>query len=134
MGGDGKVKLTATIHRLHWIAGQQCSVKVSVVNDTKKTVRSLTLTLIRSTVVFKPNPQLDALPPSHSHEADPDACQTSTSQKEVASTTLEMGQHGSRGHASAKGFFLGVAPGETLDFSHLILIPVSVCSPSHFVG
>lgn len=126
MGGSGEVKLTATLHRLYWVAGQLCYVKVNVANDTKKTVKSLTLTLIRSTIVFKPHPHPDALPPSHEHATDPDACQTSTTQKHVAETTLEMGQRGARGHASAKGWWTGVRASEQLDFSHFLLIPVSM--------
>lgn len=121
MGGSGKVTLTAMMHRLHWIAGQQCFVKVTAVNNTKKTIRSLTLTLLRSTVIFKPHPHLDL---DSATELDPDACQTTTTQKPIAQATLDMGQRGARGHASAKGWWTGVLPGETLDFSHFILLPV----------
>ena len=127
MGGNGKVTLTAMLHRLHWIAGQKCFVKVSVVNHTKKTIRSLILSLVRTTVCFKPHPHLDALPYSREDSADPDACQTSTMQKQVSESILEMGERGSKGHASAKGWWTGVSPGEDMTFSHFILLPVS-CS------
>ena len=126
MGGNGKLRLTATLHRLHWIAGQQCCIQVSVKNDTKKTVKSLTLTLIRTTVIFRPRPQLDALPPTHDHSTDPDACQTSTTQKQIAETTLEMGSRCTRGRVSAKGWWTGITPGESLRFSHFLSLPVSV--------
>lgn len=121
-GGDGKVKLSASLHRLQWIAGQSCQVKVHVENDTKKTVRSLMLTLIRTTTLFKPRPALDI------GSEDPDACQTSTTHKTVADSILEMGQRGTRGHASAKGWWTGVAPHQELSFSHSILLPVSLSS------
>ncbi|KII93176.1 hypothetical protein PLICRDRAFT_382552 [Plicaturopsis crispa FD-325 SS-3] len=127
MGGPGKLKLTACIHRLHWIAGQRCHVAVSVDNATKKTVRSLTLTLVRTTIVFRPQAHLDPLPASAMRSADPDACQTTTTEKHVAETRLEMGNHGAKGHASAKGWWTGVSAGDTLDFSHSIVIPV--CLP-----
>ena len=122
MGGTGKVNLTASLHRLHWIAGQQCCVKVNVVNLTKKAIKTLTLTLFRSTVVFKPDRRLDVL--TDDHNIDPDACVTSTTQKIVAESILETGQHGARGHASAKGWWTGIGPGEHMDFSHFIQLPV----------
>lgn len=124
LGGSGKVQLTATLHRLHWVAGQQCVVRVNVSNDTKKTIKSVVLTLIRSTIIFKPHPHLDALAPSDDRTADPDACQTSTTQKQVAESILEMSRRGAKGHASAKGWWTGVPPGERLEFSHSILLPV----------
>lgn len=46
--------------------------------------------------------------------------------KEVAESVLEMGRNASKGHASAKGWWTGVAPGQELELSHFILIPVSV--------
>ncbi|KAK0481713.1 hypothetical protein IW261DRAFT_1397645 [Armillaria novae-zelandiae] len=121
MGGCGKVTLSASLHRLHWVAGQQCCVKASVTNHTKKTIKSLTLSLFRSTVVFKPRPYLDVQ--GVNVEQDPDACQTTTAEKQVAESTLQMGQHGSRGHASAKGWWTGVPPGDEQEFCHFILIP-----------
>lgn len=132
MGGTGKVTLTATLHRLHWVAGQQCYVKVSVANYTKKVVKSLTLTLFRTTVVFKPRPHLNV---ETSTELDADACLTSTSQKQVAESTLEMSQCPGRGHASAKGWWAGVQGRQTMDFSHFLLIPVrySWDRPGHLI-
>lgn len=122
LGGKGKISLTAQLHRLHWIAGQRCYLKFSVANDTRKTVKSLTLALVRTTTVFRPHPQLDALPRC----ADPDACQTSTTRKQVASSVLEMARGGEKGYASAKGWWTGVPPNQKLDFSHFILLPVSM--------
>jgi hypothetical protein len=121
LGGKGKISLTAQLHRLHWIAGQRCYLKFSVTNDTKKIVKSLTLALIRTTTVFRPHPYLDALPGS----ADPDACQTSTSRKQVAYNVLEMAHGGEKGHASAKGWWTGIPANQKLDFSHFLLLPVS---------
>ncbi|TFK56747.1 hypothetical protein OE88DRAFT_1606938, partial [Heliocybe sulcata] len=119
MGGAGRVKLTAYLHRLHWVAGQRCYVTLSICNDTKKTIRSVTLTLIRTVTVFKPKPALNADP----RDEDPDACQTSTSRKEVAASTLEMGQKSIRGHASAKGWWTGVGPDSEVQLQHHIQIP-----------
>jgi hypothetical protein len=122
MGGPGNVTLTAYLHRLHWIAGQQCCVKVNVTNATTKVMKCLTLTLVRSTVVFKPDARLDAL--DDNQYMDPDACQTSTTHKAVAESVLELGQRATRGHASAKGWWTGVCPGEHKEFFHFIQLPV----------
>lgn len=120
-GGKGKISLSAQLHRLTWIAGQRCYIKFKVTNETKKTVKSLTLALIRTITTFKPHPQLDALPGC----ADPDACQTSTTRKKVAVSILEMGHTGEKGHASAKGWWTGIGPKQNMKFSHFILLPVS---------
>ncbi|KAF9041746.1 E set domain-containing protein [Hymenopellis radicata] len=121
MGGNGQITLSASIHRLHWVAGQYCCVKAHVTNYTKKTIKSLTLSLSRSTVFFKPRPYLEV--DCQQEDNDPDACQTSTTDRQVAESTLQMGQRGARGHASAKGWWTGVQPGETQEFSHFLLLP-----------
>lgn len=114
MGGSGKVQITASIHRVHWIAGQQCYVKVRIINDSKKTVKRLNFSLVRTLVAFKPKKH---------EEDDPDACSTTTYEKQVAETTLEMCESGGRGHASAKGWWTGVMSGEDKTFSQFILLP-----------
>ncbi|KZT30910.1 hypothetical protein NEOLEDRAFT_45328 [Neolentinus lepideus HHB14362 ss-1] len=124
MGGARRVKLTAYLYRLHWVAGQRCYVALNISNDTKKTIRSVTLTLIRTTIVFKPKPVLNANP----RDEDPDACQTSTSRKEVATSTLEMGQKSTKGHASAKGWWTGVGPDSEVELQHFIQIPPDALS------
>lgn len=125
LGGKGKVNLTAKLHRLHWFAGQRCYLNFSITNDTKKAVKRLTLALVRTTTVFKPHPQLDALPGACS---DPDACQTSTTRRHITSSVLEIAHNGEKRHASAKGWWTGVHPGQKLDFSHSLLLPVRISS------
>ncbi|KAH8102559.1 hypothetical protein BXZ70DRAFT_929051 [Cristinia sonorae] len=124
---EHKAKLTAQLHRLNWIAGQRCHVKVLVQNETRKVVKSCTLTLVRTTTVFKPKPMLDADARDSLH-SDPDACQTSTTHKALVESVLEMGQSGAKGHASAKGWWSGVRPGQDLEFSHHILLPADALS------
>lgn len=121
MGGKGKVEFTAQLHRSTWIAGQRCYLDFKVSNDTRKAFKSLTLNLIRTTTLFKPHPFLDALP----GRADPDACQTATTSKRVASSTLEMARAGEKGHASAKGWWTGVNAKDETEFTHYISLPVS---------
>ncbi|KAG2156636.1 uncharacterized protein EDB93DRAFT_1326348 [Suillus bovinus] len=122
MGGPGKIRLSARIHRFHWVAGQSCTVHFQVVNDCKKLVKSATIALIRTLTVFEPKPHLDA------GDADPDACQTSTKVKWVTESVLELGQRFSKGHASAKGWWTGVAPGQTSEFNHSLILPPDVHS------
>lgn len=119
MGGSGKARLTALLHRLYWVAGQRCYVKLFVENETKKTIKRVSIALVRKTTMFRPSPGLDT---GNMH--DPDACQTATSYKEVTESTLEMAQRVTKGHASTKGWWTGVAAGQTLEFSHFVLLPV----------
>ena len=50
--------------------------------------------------------------------------------KKVAETTLEMGKKGNSG-VTAKGIWLGVDKGESLDFSHFLLVPVRLSPLLH---
>ncbi|KAI0778441.1 hypothetical protein BD413DRAFT_609051 [Trametes elegans] len=119
IGGGNKVKLTAMLPRLTWIAGQRCYVHLSVANETKKSLKSLTLMLVRTITLFKPKPVLDA---GNCHSIDPDACQTATTHKVIAETVLERSQGVAKGHASAQGWWTGVAAGQEAQFAHYILI------------
>ncbi|KAL4267987.1 Arrestin C-terminal-like domain-containing protein [Pleurotus pulmonarius] len=122
MGGNGKVELTASLHRPSWVAGQQCCVRISIVNYTNKRIKRISISLVRSVIVFVPQPELDASS-RRSGDIDPDSCQTSTSRKQVAESILEMGTFGNKGRASAKGWWTGVAPNERYAFTHTILLP-----------
>jgi hypothetical protein len=122
MGGSGEVQLTAALHRPTFIAGSKVIVNLSVKNDTKKLIKSLTLTLYRSTGVFKRKLPRDS---NSIVELDIDASQTTTTTKSVANSTLEMAQGFPRSHASTAGWWAGIPSGERLDFSHFLLIPVN---------
>ncbi|KAK7694963.1 hypothetical protein QCA50_002151 [Cerrena zonata] len=124
-GSNDKVRLTANLHRLHWVAGQRCYVRVLVNNGSKKPIKHLALSLIRTVTIFKPKPALDA---GHEVIVDPDACQTSTTHKLLAESVLEMSRQGVRGHASAKGWWTGVKPGQDLEFAHHVLLPSDALS------
>lgn len=122
LGGRGKLKLTANLHRNVWVAGQRCYVGIAVGNESKRAVKGLTLSLIRTTTIFRSRPHLDV---ASSSSADADACQTTTTRKLVAETTLEAGLRGLRGHVTEKGWWVGVDPGMRAKFTHFILLPVS---------
>ncbi|KIJ66290.1 hypothetical protein HYDPIDRAFT_109282 [Hydnomerulius pinastri MD-312] len=123
MGGNGKVKLSVKMHRLHWVAGQRCVVHLRVVNESKKVVKSAGIALVRTTTVFKPTGRGKG---SRGGDPDPDACETTTMKKVVAASLLLMGQKSAKGHASAKGWWTGVNAGETAEFAHHIIVPVSI--------
>lgn len=129
-GSNDKIRLTANLHRLHWVAGQRCYVRVLVNNGSKKLIKHLTLSLIRTVTIFRPKPALDA---GHEISVDPDACQTSTTHKLLAESVLEMSQQGVRGHASAKGWWTGVKSGQGSEFAHHILLPVRPFSSRFYI-
>ncbi|KAJ3501775.1 hypothetical protein NLJ89_g9187 [Agrocybe chaxingu] len=122
-GGD-KVQLTASLHRSYWVAGQLCRVRVRVLNNSKKLLKSVVLELFRSTTIFKRERQASG--PEEVMSVSP----ASTTTKKVAETSIVVGDRATRGHASAKGWWTGVAPGEMQVFMHSILIPPDAVSIS----
>lgn len=123
LGNSSKVRLNAQMHRLYWPAGSRCPIHLHVGNESKKTIKNLVLTLVRTITVFRPRPALDA-----GGDRDPDACQTATAHKAVSESALEMCAGVAKGHASAKGWWTGVPPGRQFDFIHYIQLPVSFSS------
>jgi hypothetical protein len=124
LGGNNGIQLTASLYRLNWIAGQPCQVKITIINNSKKSIKNLTLGIYRSIIIFKPKVPLETLPENRSTFADLDAWQTSATKKQVAESSLVVAERGTRGHASAKGWWAGVGPGKLMTFSHFISIPV----------
>ncbi|KAN0066199.1 hypothetical protein ACQY0O_000293 [Thecaphora frezii] len=122
LGGSGKVHLTASLHRTTWVAGQRVYVSVAVSNETNKKINSMTLSLIRTVTLFRPRPELDVARRSDGYY-DPDACQTSTTRKKISEEALEMGQKGSKGVVTAKGWWTGVETGGSVDFSYYMSLP-----------
>ncbi len=131
LGGDGELRLTAELQRRTWVAGQRCHVRIQVENGTKKSVRSVGLRLVRTLTVFRPSPKLDAVGLGGMERGaagdlgvDPDACETETVERKIAEETLHAGQKGVQGYASAKGWWTGVAAGESGTLVHSFYIPV----------
>lgn len=83
-------------------------------------VKTLTLTLVRTTTIIRPRPyQSDSAEVDH----ELDASQTQTTKKKMAEAALEMGKKGNSG-VTAKGSWMGVDKDEAAEFSHSLLIPV----------
>ncbi|KAM0754096.1 hypothetical protein T439DRAFT_378184 [Meredithblackwellia eburnea MCA 4105] len=125
MGGNGKVSLTARVHRASWVAGQRCYVDIRVENESNKKIKTLTLTLLRNTTIFRPRSSTGLNESSN----DTQAVQTQTTRKKVAETTLEMGKKVNKG-VTAKGSWMGVEAGESADFSHSLEVPTDALSIS----
>lgn len=53
IGGGGQLKLTATLHRSTWMAGQRCYMCIGLGNSTKKTVKTVVSALVRTITIFK---------------------------------------------------------------------------------
>ncbi|KAG0148303.1 hypothetical protein CROQUDRAFT_654998 [Cronartium quercuum f. sp. fusiforme G11] len=127
MAGQGKVHLTAKLHRSIWVAGQRCYVDVHVGNDGSKKIKSLTLALIRTTTVFRTKPHPSDSDGDCQRDDDltkhPDFCSTQTTKKKIAESVLTMGKKGQQGLVTAKGLWMGVDKGEDVAFSHFLLIP-----------
>ncbi|KAG8854239.1 hypothetical protein FRB91_003852 [Serendipita sp. 411] len=126
LGGEGTLKLTASMHRLTWVAGQRCYIKVFIANDTeKRRVHTLNLSLIRSETTFKPvRPVEGPITILNQYPSDDrSAYQASTVRKIVARTSLEMGDKAISKHSTAKGWWTGVDPGSNLEFNHYIILP-----------
>ncbi|KJA28669.1 hypothetical protein HYPSUDRAFT_722642 [Hypholoma sublateritium FD-334 SS-4] len=125
MGGNGQVTLTASIHRLHWVSGQSCFVKVKVVNKSDKALKNLCLQLLRSTTVFRTGYEFDAMKGGSKAGAIADILQSSTTKKQVAQSILEVCARGTRGHASAKDA-LSISRGHLIEVSYEIQVIVNV--------
>ncbi|CAD6897733.1 unnamed protein product [Tilletia laevis] len=134
MGGSGKVLLTASLHRPTWVAGQRVYVNIAVSNETSKKVKNLHLALVRTVTLFRPKPEFNVgfsvpVDPTESY-IDPDACTTSTTRKKICEETVELGQKGTKGSVTARGWWTGVDPGCSLDVSHYMTIPADALTIS----
>ena len=130
LGGSGKVHLMASLHRNTWVAGQRVYIHVGIQNDTSKKINGMTLALIRTVTLYKPRPELELDGQTARRDVDPDACQTSTTRKKIAEEELEMGQKGSRGVVTARGWWTGVEPGQRVESSHYMQLPADALSIS----
>ena len=117
-----KLKLSARVPRPSYLSGQHCHVHVQISNDTHKTVRSLRLTLVRTTTVYRPQSGKGTRRDEHDHVST--KYQTKAFVDSIAENRLEMAERTTRTCASSKGWWGGVSPQERTGFTHSILIPV----------
>ncbi|KAJ1302584.1 hypothetical protein OPQ81_002901 [Rhizoctonia solani] len=106
LGGSGMLHLTAVLHRKVWLAGQKCMVYIGAWNETRKFIKTLSLAIIRKTTIARPN-QIESI-----------------NRKQIAEITLEAVRGPSFGAVTGKGWWAGVEPGSSCEFSHMIDIPI----------
>jgi hypothetical protein len=128
LSGDGsrsKLKLSARVPRPSYFAGQRCYVHVQILNDTRKTVRSLRLTLIRTTTVYRPRSGKGNRSEEHDNSDHVSGSyQSKVFTDEISESRLAMAEPTTRRCASSRGWWAGVSPLERMAFTHGILIPV----------
>ena len=120
-----KLKLSARVPRPSYFAGQRCYVHVQILNETRRTVRSLRLTLIRTTTAYRPRSGKEN--PGEDHDNDGHASNNYQSKAfvdEISESHLATAEPTTRRCASSKGWWAGVSPQERTAFTHSILIPV----------
>jgi hypothetical protein len=117
---EGTLKLTVTLIRLQWIAGQRCYLKFSVTNKTSRAIKSFTIGLHQDIIIYRPRDDCAGT----RKDSDDVRYQTSTTSKLVTETTVMTGDRSEKGYASAKGWWTGVLPGEALQFNHYLVLPV----------
>jgi Arrestin (or S-antigen), C-terminal domain len=124
-GSRNKLKLSARVPRPSYFAGQRCYVHVQIMNDTRRTVRSLCLTLIRTTTVYRPQSGKESRREDHDNDDHVSKnCQSKAFVDEISESRLAMAEPTTRRCASSKGWWTGVSPQERTAFTHSILIPV----------
>ncbi|KAG8774895.1 hypothetical protein FRC12_001765 [Ceratobasidium sp. 428] len=104
-GGAGMLHLTAVLHRKVWLAGQQCTVYIGAWNETNKSIKTVTLTIIRNVSIGRPNQSV------------------SSNKKQIAETTLDAVRGPNFGPVTGKGWWGGIEAGGACEFSHSIEIP-----------
>ncbi|GAA5874307.1 hypothetical protein JCM3774_000936 [Rhodotorula dairenensis] len=114
MGGSGQATIRASMHREIWVAGQRCYVEVAVENLSNKKIKTLTLSLVRTTSIYRSG--------GRTAQGATETHLVQSTKKKVAESTLELGKKSSSG-ATAKGTWVGVDAGASASFSPTLVIP-----------
>ncbi|KAI0304560.1 hypothetical protein BC826DRAFT_800 [Russula brevipes] len=123
-GLRGKLKLSARVPRPSYFSGQYCYVNVQILNETRKTVHALRLTLTRTTTVYRP--QLGKGSRTDDHVSR--MYQSKEFVDEISESRLAMAERTTRRCASSRGWWAGVSPQERTAFTHSIMIPSDALS------
>ena len=127
-----KLKLSARVPRPSYFAGQRCYVHIQIMNDTRRTVRSLRLTLIRTTMVYRPQSGKENRGDDRDNDGHvSDKKQSKAFVDEISESHLAMAEPTTRRYASSRGWWAGVSPQKRTAFTHSILIPVSPYSSTN---
>ncbi|KZT52459.1 hypothetical protein CALCODRAFT_487102 [Calocera cornea HHB12733] len=127
--GPGELGIIASLERGIWVAGGSVWARVEISNGAGRKVRGLTLSLVRCVTAFRPLRKPDEHTASH-HSASTDASDglspspSTTSRKIIATSQLDSGSKASGpGHASAKGWWVGVDPGSVESVCFSVRLP-----------
>jgi hypothetical protein len=130
-GSYSKLRLVAQVPRPSYFAGQSCYVHIQIANSTQRTVRSLCMTLIRTTTIYRP------WSGRRNHGGKTDEHITNkyvvkTVIDEISESRLVVADRTTRRAASSRGWWTGVNPDEETAFTHCILVPVRLYSGVDF--
>ncbi|KAI0274989.1 hypothetical protein BC834DRAFT_24794 [Gloeopeniophorella convolvens] len=106
-----KLRLSARLPRLFYLAGQHCYVHIQVSNNTRKTVRSALLTLIRTTTSYKPKVKPKKHGSDGSGVCDLNAYEIRSFAQETSESRLAVADRASKRRAGSAGWWMGVGPG-----------------------
>ncbi|KAJ3548859.1 hypothetical protein NMY22_g1102 [Coprinellus aureogranulatus] len=120
-GLEGALKFSLNLHRLQWFAGQHCHLRFHVLNKTSKPMKTLVVELYRDIITCRPRGD----PALTDDFAEPE---TLTSSKLLSTSSLSAGDRAGKGYASAKGWWTGVRPEESLHFYYSLPIPPDALS------
>ncbi|KAI9444876.1 hypothetical protein H4582DRAFT_859335 [Lactarius indigo] len=126
-GSYSKLRLAARVPRPSYFAGQSCYVYIQITNNTQRTVRSLCMTLARTTTIYRPRSGRR----NHGRKTDEhiaDKYVVKTVIDEISESRLVMTDRTTRRAASSRGWWTGVNPDEKTAFTHRILIPPDALS------
>jgi Arrestin (or S-antigen), C-terminal domain len=132
-GSCNKLKLSARVPRPSYFSGQRCYVHIQISNDTRKIVRSLHLTLIRTTTVYRPRSGSRSRG-EHSNGHISSNYRAKAFVNEISESRLVMSERTTRRCVSSRGWWAGVNPHEKMALTHRIQIPVrpysDICRPA----
>ncbi|KAH9065819.1 hypothetical protein EDB87DRAFT_892567 [Lactarius vividus] len=123
-GSYSKLRLAARVPRPSYFAGQSCYVHIQIANSTQRTVRSLCMTLIRTTTIYRPRLGRQ----NHGGKNEEHKYVVKTVVDELSESRLVMADRTTRRTASSRGWWTGVNPDEKTAFTHRILVPPDALS------
>ncbi|KAH9049404.1 hypothetical protein EDB84DRAFT_1261024 [Lactarius hengduanensis] len=126
-GSYSKLRLAARVPRPSYFAGQSCYVHIQIANNTQRTVRSLCMTLVRTTTIYRPRSGRR----NHGGKTDEYIANKYTVKtviEDISESRLVMAERTTRRAASSRGWWTGVNPDEKTAFTHRILVPPDALS------
>ncbi|KAH9004096.1 hypothetical protein EDB86DRAFT_2130583 [Lactarius hatsudake] len=126
-GSYSKLRLVARVPRPSYFAGQSCYVHIQIANNTQRTVRSLCMTLVRTTTIYRPRSGRRNRG-GKTDEYIANKYTVKTVIEDISESRLVMAERTTRRAASSRGWWTGVNPDEKTAFAHRILVPPDAIS------